>query len=119
MVSTVSCVSVSGDYIGPDPPSFAIKEKPLQRSGSVLIGLMFPVLELRQVIVEHLSSVCIGRVFGIWHVRKQKVEQRFLGGVNKLPVCVAPLTVIFVKAAIDFAANHGVVAKRHAAALAK
>ena len=69
--------------------------------------------------VEELAPFCIWRIFRIRHVRKQKVQQRILVGVGELAVGIAPLAVILVEVAVDFATDHGVVAERHTAALAK
>ena len=67
--------------------------------------------------VEELAPFFVGRVVGIWHVRKQKVEQRVLVCVGKFSIRIAPFAVIFVEAAVNFAADHRVVTERHAAAL--
>lgn len=52
-------------------------------------------------------------------MRKQKVKERIFAGVNEFSVGIAPFAVIFVEGAVYFAADHRIVAERHAAALAK
>ena len=77
------------------------------------------MFQLRKVRIEELASFCIGRVFRVGHVRKQKVEQGVFAGVGEFPISIAPFAVILVERTVDFSADHRIVAKRHAAALAK
>ena len=69
--------------------------------------------------IEELAPFRIRRIFRIRHVRKQKVQQRILVGVGELAVGIAPLAVILVEVAVDFATDHGIVAERHTATLAE
>ena len=77
------------------------------------------MFQLRKMRIEELAPFRIWRIFRIRHVRKQKVQQRVLVGVGELAVGIAPLAVILVEVAVEFAANHRIVTEGHAAALAK
>ena len=75
------------------------------------------MLQLGEVAVIDGSSLGFGLVVRVGHVADQEVQEGVFGLVGEFSVSIAPLAVVFVEAAVVFAADHGVVGQGHATAL--
>ena len=75
------------------------------------------MLQLGEVTVIGGPSIGFGLVVRVGHVADQKVQEGVFGLVGELAVGIAPFAVVFVEAAVVFAADHGVVGQGHATAL--
>ena len=75
------------------------------------------MLQLGEVTVVEGAPFGFGLVVRIGHVADQEVQEGVLGPVGELAVGIAPFAVVFVEAAVVFAADHGVVGQGHATAL--
>ena len=75
------------------------------------------MLQLGEVAVIDGPSLGFGLVVRVRHVADQEVQEGVFGLVGEFAIGIAPLAVVFVEAAVVFAADHGVVGQGHATAL--
>ena len=75
------------------------------------------MLQLGEVAVIDGPSLGFGLVVRVGHVADQEVQESVFGLVGEFAIGIAPLAVVFVEAAVVFAADHGVVGQGHATAL--
>ena len=76
------------------------------------------MLELREVGVEEFAAFGFGLIVGVGHVAQEEVEQGVFVLVGELTIGVAPFAIVLVERAVGFVADHRIVRKGHAAALA-
>ena len=75
------------------------------------------MLQLGEIAVVENPSFGFGLIVRIGHVADQEVQESVFARISEFTIGIAPFAVVFVEAAVVFAADHGVVGQGHAAAL--
>ena len=75
------------------------------------------MLQLGEKAVVEYPPFCFRLVIRIGHVADQEVQESVFARIDEFTIDIAPFAVVFVEAAVVFAADHGVVGQGHAAAL--
>jgi len=87
---------------------------------TVLLLLTKPIVTVmstpQEAVMGTMSYLTICFI-GIWHIRNQIIQQRFLGLICKFPISIAPFTIVLVIASVWFSANQTIFIQWHSATL--